>query len=327
MDLTAPITSIINFIMTPFNDIVQIGATAISEIVTPLVGTAFILHVLLKALAMLKGIDETTLIDFFLFLLSFFIVFGMMKNYDNYNLYVVSMAEGIKTDLSTALTGSTVDSNALDTLAIYYMDMIDKSNTAIDAMVNPLNKMSASFGLLFKEAMILLGLVPFLVAATISITVLELGLRMVLALGPLFIALGLFPATRQYASAFVNTVFSYVLSMTLVALVALASVGISMQMLSSGGGTLTEATIPAVFYASIGNLILLFLLKQVSSIAASLSAGGITAGMADGGIREAAKSVIRSTKGSAREIKHLNKGIDNLRKIASTKSNNTIKPG
>lgn len=289
MDLTAPITSIVNFILTPFNTIVAMGATAISDLVTPVVGAVFILYVLLKMIAMLKGMDESSVIDFGLFLLSFFLVFAMMKNYDNYNTYVVTMVDSIKNGLSSALTGSTLGANSLDTLAIYYIDMIDKGQQAIDAMLNPLNRIGAQMSFVLKELMILLGLVPFLVAATITITVLEIGLRMVLAIGPLFIAFGLFPNTRQYASAFVNTVFSYVLGITLVSVVALASVGISMQMLSSGGGTLNEASVPAVFYASIGNLILLFLLKQVSSVASSLSAGGINAGMAGGSITGAAK--------------------------------------
>lgn len=288
MDLTAPITSIVNFILTPFNTIVAMGATAISDLVTPVVGAVFILYVLLKMIAMLKGMDESSVIDFGLFLLSFFLVFAMMKNYDNYNTYVVTMVDSIKNGLSSALTGSSLGANSLDELAKYYIGMVDQGQQAIDAM-NPLNRVGAQLGFLFKELMILFGLVPFLVAATITITVLEIGLRMVLAIGPLFIAFGLFPNTRQYASAFVNTVFSYVLGITLVSVVALASVGISMQMLSSGGGTLNEASVPAVFYASIGNLILLFLLKQVSSVASSLSAGGINAGMAGGSITGAAK--------------------------------------
>ena len=67
--------------------------------------------------------------------------------------------------------------------------------------------------------------------------------------------------------------------------------GISKEMFTaSGDSALTDTSLKVVFLAAMGNLTLLFLLKQVSSLASSLSAGGINAGMA-GGIGSAARAI------------------------------------
>ncbi|MFM7294644.1 MAG: conjugal transfer protein TrbL, partial [Burkholderiales bacterium] len=75
----------------------------------------------------------------------------------------------------------------------------------------------------------------------------------------------------------------------------------------SGSGSLDDVSLKAVFLASMGNLTLLFLLKQVSSLASSLSAGGINASM-PGSIGTLASAIKSSAKGSAGGIRAMAAG-------------------
>jgi len=83
--------------------------------------------------------------------------------------------------------------------------------------------------------------------------------------------------------------------------IATISVGLSKTMLS-GSGSLDDVSLKAVFLASMGNLTLLFLLKQVSALASSLSAGGINASM-PGSIGTLASAIRSGGAGTAREIR------------------------
>ena len=152
-----------------------------------------------------------------------------------------------------------------------------------------------------KFVCVLVGLIPFLVAATLCIIVADVGSVLVAMVGPLFFAFLIFPATRQYFSSWLNTALSYALIPVFVAVIATISVGLSKTMLS-GSGSLDDVSLKAVFLASMGNLTLLFLLKQVSALASSLSAGGINASM-PGSIGTLASAIRSGGAGTAREIR------------------------
>ena len=139
----------------------------------------------------------------------------------------------------------------------------------------------------------------------------NVGSTIVAMVGPIYFCFLLFPATRQYFSAWVNTAFSYALIPLIVAVIATISIGISKAMLSSGaggGGTvdLSEVALSSVFLAALGNVVLLFLLKQVSSMASSLSAGGINAGMTNSGA--VASTAVAGGKGIYRGYMALRSG-------------------
>ena len=75
-----------------------------------------------------------------------------------------------------------------------------------------------------------------------------------------------------------------------------------------------------------GNLTLLFLLKQVSSLASSLSAGGINASMT-GSIGTLASAIKASAKGSAKDIKAMQAGGQAVGRWAANKFNSIRKAG
>ena len=127
----------------------------------------------------------------------------------------------------------------------------------------------------------------------------------------------LFPATRQYFSSWVNGMLSYALVPLFVAVIASMAVTLSKSMLSDSG-SLNDTTLSGVCLASLGNFCLLLLLRVVSNLASSLSAGGINVGT-PGGVGSAGAGVSQALTGSARELKAL--GIPRAPKPAAAPVN------
>lgn len=266
----------------------------------------------------MRGAETEPILDFGLRIAGFAVVIGLGLNASNYTSTVIPIVTGIGSDLSSAISGGSATAGTLDQLALHYLKILDEGYESASSGGFPLN--AGSLLLYFiKFFCVLIGLIPFLVAATLCIIVANVGSILVAMVGPLFFAFLIFPATRQYFSAWINTAFSYALIPVFVAVIATISVGLSKKMLSSGG-SLDDISLKAVFLASMGNLILLFLLKQVGSLASSLSAGGINAAM-PGSIGTLANSIRSGMAGSFREMRAANKAFKGLKGLGNRFAN------
>jgi type IV secretion system protein VirB6 len=333
MDDSAPITWLIGQI----DSIVSAGslaiASAISDAITPTVAICFGIYIILICTNYLRGAETEPVFDFGFRIMGFAIVIGIGLNMANYATTVIPMVTGIGPDLAAKVSGGSVTSNSLDTLALHYFDILDQGYDSASSPVFPFN-IGPLVLYALKAFCILVGLVPFLVAATLALIVADVGSILVADVGPLFFAFLLFPATRQYFSAWVNTALSYALIPLFVAIVAMVSVSLSTQMLSSSPtATLDDVSLKGVFLASVGNLILLFLLREVSSLASSLSAGGINARIAGGvgalasGIRSGAASSMRELNAGARGARAARDAVRALRERMSNRNNSLRKAG
>ena len=299
MDEAAPITWLIGEI----NKIVSSGAgataSAIATAVTPLAAVGFGIYIILICINYMRGAETEPVIDFGVRCAGFAVIIGLGLNAANYTSTVIPIVTGVGSDLASTVSGGSASAGTLDQLALHYFKILDAGYESAKTGGFPFN--AGSLLLYFiKFLCILVGLIPFLVAATLAIIIADVGSVLVAMVGPLFFAFLIFPATRQYFSAWLNTALSYALIPVFVAVIATISVGLSKTMLS-------DMTLKAVFLASMGNLTLLFLLKQVSSLASSLSAGGINASMM-GSIGTLASAIKASAKGSAKDIKAMAEG-------------------
>lgn len=324
MESSAPITWLVDKI----NEIVSSGATDVASniatTITPLVSIGFGIYMLLITLNYMRGAESEPVLDFGMRCAGFAVIVGLGLHADNYASIIVPIVTGLGSDLSNAVSGGTVSAGTLDQLALWYLEIIAKGFLKAGE-VGGLAGLQIKMLVFLKAAVIMLGLIPFLAAATLTIIVADVGSVMVAMVGPLFFACLLFPATRQYFSAWLNTAFSYSLVPIMVAVIASISVGISKEMLSSGA-TLDRADFGDVFLAALGNLILLFLLKQVSSLASSLSAGGINAAM-PGGIGSASGSIYHGGKGTAREVKAMRDLYKAIKQLSKDRPGNPGRPG
>ena len=331
MDEAAPLTWLIGRI----TDIVTAGAadaaTALVSTITPLVSVCFGIYILLITVNYMRGAETEPVLDFGMRCAGFAIVIGIGLTAKNYIDIVIPIVTGLGGDLAAAVSGGTVSAATLDNLALWYLKIIADGYEAVDAMPFPAN-LGASFTVSMKTVIICIGLIPFLVAATLAIVVANVGSTIVAIVGPIFFACLLFPTTRQYFSSWVNTAFSYALIPLFVAVIAVVSVGISKEMLSAGG-TLAEASFKSVFLAAMGNLTLLFLLRQISGLASSLSAGGINAAM-PGSIGTLAHSMRSGVAGTVRELRGADRvagrayaGAERLKTAIANRMNSIRKAG
>lgn len=303
MNEAAPFAWLLAQIESMLTATVSGGATAIANEITPLVTACFGIYVILITLNYLRGAETEPVLDFGLRIAGFAVVIGLGLNAPNYVSTVIPIVTGLGGDLAGAITGSaTVD--AVDKLMIHYVNVIyggfeDAGHTGL------LDGFGAYCILAIKVVCLICGLAPLLIAAALALLTAKVGSLLVAMVGPIFFAFLLFPATRQYFSAWVNTAFSYALIPLFVA--AVASVAISLATTMMGGATLEETKLQTIMMASACNLLLVFVIRQVSSLASSLSAGGINAAVSNASIGGAARS-IASQKGAAQIAQATAKG-------------------
>lgn len=289
----APISWIINKLNTLVASGVETTATAIAHTITPLVSICFGIYIMLITINYMRGAETEPVLDFGLRCVGFIVIVGLGINANNYANIVIPIVTGLGGDLAAAVSGGSTTSSTLDQLVLHYLNIIDSSYDSW---------LSITFlNVLLKSIFILIGLFPFLIAATLAIIAADIGILLVAMVGPLFFACLLFPATRQYFSAWVNTAFSYALIPLFVAVIASISVSLSKEVFSAEGN-LYDTSFMIVFLAAIINLILFYLLKTVSAIASSLSAGGINAALpsiaaTSGAIKQAAGYGMQTYRG------------------------------
>lgn len=277
IDQSAPISWVINKLNTLVASGVETTATAIAHTITPLISICFGIYMMLITINYMRGAETEPVLDFGLRCASFAVIIGLGISASNYANTVIPIVTGIGGDLAAAVSGGGAISSTLDQLALHYLNIIQVSYDAADAR-SGLDSLGTKIFWAIKAGIVFIGLMPFLIAATLAIIAADIGILLVAMVGPLFFACLLFPATRQYFSAWINTAFSYALIPLFVAVIASISVSMSKEIFSSGGN-LNETSFKMVFLAAIINLILFYLLRTVSAIASSLSAGGINASL------------------------------------------------
>ena len=297
MDEAAPIT----WLLEQIHSIVATGADAtastIATTIAPLVAACFGIYVLLVTINYMRGGDGDFVWDFGLRMVSWALVIAIGLSATVYSETVIPIVTGIGPELANAVTGGTASAGSLDQLALYYVQMLDDGYSAANAPPFPFN-IGPDILFFLKAILIIVGLVPFLVAATLTLIISDVGLVLIAIVGPVFFGFLLFPATRQWFSAWLNSALSFALLPLFIAVISLLSVNLSMQML----GDLSDASLKMVFLASVGNLTLLCLVKMAASMASSLSAGGLHMGQV-GGVGSAASAIRGFGTGSAREIR------------------------
>lgn len=292
-------------------------ATTLRDLIdalSPLFLSLFGVYFLLLCFNYLRGGETIPIMDFIHKIIAWSLLIGIGFNYQTYNQMVMPLASGLGNELAGILTGKPDMSSSYDAIFMNFSDMIDKAINAIAShgSWNPKDigaQLVEIFMLSIKILLLLIGILPFVALAVSFVISANAGAQIVAALGPLFFGLALFPATRQYFSSWVNTLFSYALIPALIAIVAVLATGVTMTILgieASPKGqpvTLVDVWFYQVLIAAFANLVFIFLLKQVASIASSLSAGGIHAGLGNAGgylgdkAKHAAKAALKMMPG------------------------------
>ena len=278
--MDAPIQSLITKVDTLIGSVASTAAAGISGVLTPIMGTFFGIYIILICVNFFRGASSAPVWDIYLRAAGFAIIIGIGLSAEGYVNNVIPIIQTLGDDLAKAASGAEPNATGLDQLAINYTEFLHHRYILYQEM--PWYNFGGAIenGIIYFATMVLvcISLVPFLVFATALLIMAKVGTVLVAAVGPIFFACLIFPATRQYFSAWLNSLFSYALIPVFLAIVAMIAVNISKSTFEEANMMTSDEIIIKLIFIGIVNLILIVLIKLCSSLASSLSAGGINAG-------------------------------------------------
>lgn len=299
----APISSAITDLNTATGTLLSSVAGTMISTIAPFGGIVFGIYMIALMMSYMRGAESDPVMDFMMKFFSWALVIGYGLNAEAYTNTVIPIVTGLG-DSFLKMFGGGANTTAMDTLFLSISDLIDAASVALEESnaTRVMPNVGGYFNLLLDSALLLTSVLPFMAAATVTVLVAKIGSQIVAAVGPLFFLALLFPATRQYFSSWLNTVLSYAFIPLLVAIVSMLGVGTTIGILDlQPGETILTVSFSKILFVAFINWVLLFVLYQVSSLASSLSSGGINAGMPSGGIGGIARAIKSGVSGSARD--------------------------
>jgi type IV secretion system protein VirB6 len=334
----APVSKVMEIIDSNLVGTVGSASNAIANVITPLVATCFGIYLILLVANYMRGASSNPVWEVWQRTLGFAVIIGIGLNMGNYGNYVVPIVSDFGNDIAAAMSGAEPGSGTgsqLDALAKHYIKIIGDDWRRIGELgfFDGADNLTQPIIWGMKTFIIMVGLLPFIIIAAVLLIIAKVGTTLIVAIGPLFFACLVFPATRQYFSSWVNAAVSYALIPVFVGLLVAFSINISTDVFSGGSSgpiKFEKTSMFTCFFASIVNFILIYLLKTCQALASQLSAGGINIGFnASSYANSTAKKGAGIAKGAAKGVA---KGATNLAKGAYSLASkilggNSIKPG
>jgi len=250
----------------PLETFVSDGTSNIGEWAAGPLTVAVTLYVVLYGYLILRGSVQEPILDFAFRAMKLAIIVMLVKNADEYQTYVTNIFFDVlpreiaqALNAGTALSASTFDS-LLDKGQAAAADIWKRASWPVD-IVTGVGGMMA-IGISFLVAGI--GYVVSLYA--------RLALAIVLAIGPIFIALAMFQSTRRFTEAWIGQLANFVILQVLV--VAVGSLLIScMDSAFTAIDSYSDILMRPTALCAIG-IAALYVFYQLPGIASALASGG-----------------------------------------------------
>ncbi|KVL25464.1 conjugal transfer protein TrbL [Burkholderia territorii] len=182
---------------------INTGSANLISLISPLASAGFSMYVLIVLIGYWRGRVEQPFVDFVWKCIGWAFVLTAGMNISYYTQYVVPFFNGFGDDISSALTNGPPLTSGLDNLLTLYL-------TSITTMFSGLGY---DVGLYVEMAILALLLLLvggiFLAIAAAFIILAKFSLGLLLALGPMFIVAGLFPATSRFFDNWIGQCVNY----------------------------------------------------------------------------------------------------------------------
>lgn len=276
-----------NQFKAPLENFISSGTSNISAWVTGPLTVALMLYVVLYGFLVLRGSIQEPVMEFAFRAIKLAIILLLVRNASEYQTYVTEVFfNTIPQEVSNALnTGSAPSASTFDSL----LDKGQKSAHDIWSRGSwPVDIVTGFGG-------IIVIFVTFIVASMGYIVSLyaRVALAIVLALGPIFIALAMFQSTRRFTEAWIGQLANFVILQILV--VAVGSLLISsVDTTFTAIEAYTDVLMRPIALGAI-SLASLYVFYQLPGIASSLAGGGASLTYGYSAARDAHESTLTKT--------------------------------
>lgn len=279
----------------PLENFISSGTSGIASWVTGPLTVALTLYVVIYGFLVLRGSIPEPIMEFAFRAMKLAIILMLVQNASNYQTYVTKVFfEDLPTEISGALnTGSAPSASAFDSL----LDKGQKSANDIWAKGSwPVDVLTGAAGLVVIVMTFVVAAIGYVVSLYARV-----ALAIVLAIGPIFVALAMFQSTRRFTEAWIGQMANFVILQVLV--IAVGSLLVTC--LDATFATMDSYADVLMRPIALGAIALasLYVFYQLPGIASALAAGGASLTYGYGAARDAHDSTVaRSTRRAARAI-------------------------
>ncbi|MDQ1815803.1 type IV secretion system protein [Massilia sp. CCM 9210] len=260
------------------NFVTKISSQLITALV-PIVLTGATIYIILMGFAIMRGEASESVRTFSWKLFRMAFIAGIALSVGVYQSFIVDGVQGLQKGLIQEVSGKESVGDLIDAMSKPY----EKLGSSLLAKASTGNwskpGMLISSGLVFagQASLFIVGLGYFLVA--------KVGLALVLAVGPLFIMLAMWPGTQKYTMNWIGTAMNYVLlNVLLVTCVAMLTdiasqfaVHVTAKEALSGAGTVN--VISSTMALFICSCVLPTVMRNVPQLATALAGGATISGI------------------------------------------------
>ncbi|OCP21399.1 MULTISPECIES: type IV secretion system protein [unclassified Ensifer] len=255
-----------NQFKAPLESFISSGTSNISTWVAGPLTVALVLYVVLYGYLVLRGSIEAPVLEFAYRAIKLAILVMLVRNAADYRAFVTDLFfTSLPQEISTALNSGAVPS------ASTFDALLDKGQASATQIWNrsswPLDIATAFGGLVMVVITFIVAAIGYVVSLYARV-----ALAIILALGPIFIALAMFQSTRRFTEAWIGQLVNYVILQILVVAVGsllITTLDTSITTVEAYEDVLMRPiAIGAIGIAS------LYVFYQLPGIAASLAAGG-----------------------------------------------------
>ncbi|KQY73086.1 conjugal transfer protein TrbL [Ensifer sp. Root142] len=275
-----------NQFKAPLESFISSGTSNISTWVAGPLTAALVLYVVLYGYLVLRGSIETPVLEFAYRAIKLGILVMLVRDAADYRAFVTDLFfTSLPQEISTALNTGTVPS------ASTFDALLDKGQASANQIWNrsswPLDIATAFGGLLMVVITFVVAAIGYIVSLYARV-----ALAIILALGPIFIALAMFQSTRRFTEAWIGQLVNFVILQILVVAVGsllITTLDTSFTTVEAYDDVLMRPiAIGAIGIAS------LYVFYQLPGIAASLAAGGASLTYGYSAARDAHESTLTS---------------------------------
>jgi type IV secretion system protein VirB6 len=278
------------WLTTRLGTYISVHASNMAAAIEPAAVTVAVIYVMVWGYLHLRGKVDEPVVTAAVRLLTIVAVFGIGLRLWLYHSVIVETFFVAPSELAARLVGASNPVTVIDTIW-------DRGGTVAGLLWDKGGLLTGDVGF-YVAAAAIYGLVGFVCVYTMFLIALSrIALAVLLALGPLFVVLALFDATRRFFEAWLHELANYALVAILTVMVAALMLDLveayAVQTAARGSALLT---VDALDLALAAGLVLL-VLRQVLPMAARLAGGLALSGF--GSVERVAQRVIGVARGVA----------------------------